>query len=318
MSLVPTIYSSSDPGAPALSGQSGALTTVLDAILVNGYGAGPSAKAGSGWTMELTSSNKRVYRCDPVEGSGYYLRIDDTTAAGNARFAYVSGHEEMIDIDTGVNSSPANEVWVKSATVDAVERGWWAIATSTYVYLFIEINGVKDRAVPNFAGDILSIKPADRHAFMVSNGPGDTWAGNVTVVLSGLFWNQKNAGTGADIAPISACGYIARNHLGAVGWSRVVHITQDVPFMYPYPDLVGGGLLLRPASLQGGALNVMRGYLPGVYRACHVKPLLNEEIYPGVPALGGASAVVKNAQPAQLQSTTAGVQLLFHLGAPPE
>ena len=38
-----TVYRSDDAGAPNLTGAAGSLIAILDAVLVNGYGAKPAA-----------------------------------------------------------------------------------------------------------------------------------------------------------------------------------------------------------------------------------------------------------------------------------
>jgi hypothetical protein len=43
-----TVYSSGDIGSPQLTGTSASLISVLDGVLVNGYGS----KAGAGWLAE--------------------------------------------------------------------------------------------------------------------------------------------------------------------------------------------------------------------------------------------------------------------------
>ena len=53
-----TVYRFDDAGAPTLSAAAGALISVLDACLVNGYGAKPAA----GWTKAFSGTNQAAYR----------------------------------------------------------------------------------------------------------------------------------------------------------------------------------------------------------------------------------------------------------------
>lgn len=53
-----TVYRFDDAGAPTLSAAAGALISVLDACLVNGYGAKPAA----GWTKAFSDTNQAAYR----------------------------------------------------------------------------------------------------------------------------------------------------------------------------------------------------------------------------------------------------------------
>lgn len=91
-----TIYRSSDASAPGLTGQAGSLIGVLDACLVNGYGA----KAAAGWAKEFSGTNLAVYRAP--SGNRLRIRVNDT----GTTVARVVGYETMTDVDTGVNPFP--------------------------------------------------------------------------------------------------------------------------------------------------------------------------------------------------------------------
>jgi len=97
VSLIPSIYTSTDAGAPQLTGQAGSLLALLRAVLVNGYSTGATAKAPLGWTQEFSGTNKAVFRNNPTTGSGYRLRIDDT----QAREARMRAYTTMTNVDTG-------------------------------------------------------------------------------------------------------------------------------------------------------------------------------------------------------------------------
>ena len=69
-----TIYRSTDVGAPVLNGTLGSLITVLDAVLVNGYGS----KTAAGWTKPYSSSNNLSASYKQGSGSsGMYLWVMD-------------------------------------------------------------------------------------------------------------------------------------------------------------------------------------------------------------------------------------------------
>lgn len=121
MSLVPTVYKSTDPGAPLLSGQAGALAMLLDALLVDGYGSGANRKPGMGWSRAFSGSNVRVFRNAPITGTGFYLRVDDTAQ----RSALLRGFATMSDIDVGTDPTPTIALksngsrWDKSSVASA-------------------------------------------------------------------------------------------------------------------------------------------------------------------------------------------------------
>jgi hypothetical protein len=134
-----TIYRSYDASAPVLTGEVSKLVDLLDACLVNGYGA----KAAAGWAITYTDTGKRVYR--PGAGNQLYFRIDDNgPGAGTYKEARLRGYETMSDVDTGTGLFPtavqaANGVFIrKSAAASATARDWIVIADSRTCYGFIQ------------------------------------------------------------------------------------------------------------------------------------------------------------------------------------
>lgn len=74
-----TAYFSTDASAPTLTGTTGSLVALLDAILVNGYGA----KAAAGWSIAYTGTSKRDYK-QGTGSNGYYLDVDDSGPGGGS------------------------------------------------------------------------------------------------------------------------------------------------------------------------------------------------------------------------------------------
>jgi hypothetical protein len=71
------VYKSSDASAPVLTGAVGSLVALLDACLVNGYGA----LAAAGWTKAFTAANKGAYKQNLTgsnNASGMHLYVDDS------------------------------------------------------------------------------------------------------------------------------------------------------------------------------------------------------------------------------------------------
>ena len=219
------VFSSTDSGAPVLSGQVGALVNVLDAVLVDGYGAGPSATAPAGWTREFSAAHKRVYRGDVASGSGYYLRVDDAAAVGNARHAWLRGYEMMSAIDAGTNPVPTiaqlaeGALWKKSITLDATARAWVIVANDKTAYVFFDCAGLGiANAAPFGFGDILSHKPGDNHTFFLSCGSDQSYTGSAASVHGTMFrGNSVVASVGALGDTNGPIGAIARSYSGLVG-----------------------------------------------------------------------------------------------------
>lgn len=275
MSLFPTVYRSTDPGAPALTGQAGSLAALLDAILVDGYGVGSEAKPGLGWTREFMAVNKRAYRNSPVSGSGYFLRIDDS----NAQFGLLRGFEQMSNVDEGVNGVPTaaqlanGSLWIKSNLASSAARVWFAIGTERCFYLFVQhTDQGSGYAVVYFAGDLVSYVPGDRHCFAISQNAqtGYTTGFSFSVTL-------KSLGTSWSASPTTSTAglYVARSYKGAtgavlLGLANMVNNGFSAGIgarignaSYDMPAPVNGGVISLPAMIQEDSL-LMRAEFPGL------------------------------------------------------
>ncbi len=271
MSLVPTVYESTDPGAPQLTGQVGSLIALLDAVLVDGYGVGAEHKSGAGWSRAFSAPNVRAYRGSLTTGSGYYLQIDDTASVGNARHGWARGYEAMTSALVGSNPVPtiahrANGILLpKSTTLDSVARRWRVIANERFVYLFVDTRGAGSLFCW-FAGDCVSYKPGDAHAFVVSCVNASSWTGGYSdnpLLLSWMLYNYE-------ASPTSCSLYIARSHTGAVGAVPCAHFGSLSPgAMFggsgggAYPSPINQGLVYEPARFNSIAYGP-RGELPGM------------------------------------------------------
>lgn len=277
MSLIPTYYSSQDPGAPALNGVAGSLVELLDAILVDGYGFGDDAKPPLGWTREFTATNKRAYRNNPVTGTGHFLRVDDSAAIGNARHAWMSSFEYMSSIDEGFGRSPLPSnnpngfIWSKSTTLGIQPRAWFAIGNERFFYLFMDRNNNGlDFALPHAAGDVISFFPNDMHRWFLSgvsnliSDPG-TAAAATTLFFSG---NNDSASTSLiasnGVFSRSADGLVASpfSHSRGEAYRGTSSFGGVSGAVYPSPIVTGTVMFSRIE--QKDAQRSYRGFLPGV------------------------------------------------------
>lgn len=327
MSLIPTIFSSSDPGAPQLTGQVGSFLSLVRALLVTGYGTAPNAKAGLGWTEEFTGTNKAVFRGNPVSGTGYRTRIDDT----NAQYVLVRAYDSMSDVDTGTNPVPlpaqltSGAMWPKSATANSTARAWWAIGNERSLYLFVDVQGLGlTEAVPYFFGDIKSFRPGDAHHYMLANNAmSAAWSGINNVVHSYWFYGQAANGWSLTPSITIASGFLARNHAqvpGSVYASNINTENSNQAGAYggnsqqvPYPCPVNNGLLYsRMVVLE--ASQAPRGYLPGAIAPFHNRPAedLAELASPdGLPV--GTILVAKRFRALQPSSSNGQGEVLFDI-----
>lgn len=328
MSFTPLVYTSTDPGAPQLTGQVGSLVALLDAVLVNGYGSGATAKPGAGWTLEFTGVNKRAYRNNPLF-SGGYLRVDDsnTVAGATARVAYLRAYETMTGIDTGSNPSPTpaqlanGDTWAKSYDLNGVARAWVVIATAKWFYIFIDVNnGGIELSVPQFAGDIDSLLPGDKFAFALSSGTAGnaspTVGTSVTTVLYGRGYFASSVGVGQG-------GWLLRGINGVPGGGYFAACSDRGKgggtdpfgrngFEYPAPGI--GGLLADPIYLREAPW-VLRGTMPNCYGPLHPQPLADLVRYQGLSGFGGAEIMAKSYRGLSVSTSYAG-QVLFDLTRP--
>lgn len=159
-------FSSTDAGAPVLTGQAGSLLAVIKACLVDGYGSRPAA----GWTFPYSGTNKGVFRnAVGSGGTGHYFRIaDDATEAAGARVALLRGYVDMSDVDTGVgadvmpavsNYSTGGQI-CKSNTLDATARAWRIFADELTCYIWTDPNAAFMHGIHGF-GDFESVVPGD-------------------------------------------------------------------------------------------------------------------------------------------------------------
>lgn len=280
-----TIYQSTDAGAPQLSGQPGSLTALLDAVLVDGYGSGADAKPGAGWTKELTASNKRAYRNNPVSGTGFFLQVDDTATVGTARYALVRGYSAMSAFDVGANPTPtatarANGVVIaKSAALDGASRKWLILADNRVFYLFVNPWASGGQRHPYFFGDFISYKPGDANSWCVGfNGLSafneatdfDQYIfttqqayDSISVDRSGLFLP-----TTAASVETSQPGYLVGGYRSGTwqAWGG-----PSARFSGAYPNPVTQGLAFNPIQIFEGP-GLPRGELPGIIVPLHDRP----------------------------------------------
>ena len=83
--------------------------------------------APAGWTKAFSGANLAAYKITPPEGTGFYLRVDDT----GTTVARVRGYETMSDVNTGTGPFPTTADfagsglwWSKSNTASAGTRPW--------------------------------------------------------------------------------------------------------------------------------------------------------------------------------------------------
>lgn len=315
------VYRSTDASAPVLSGTAGALCTVLDAVLVNGYGSQPAA----GWTIAFTAASKRAYRMSTTGATGMYLNVDDTGGGtGGAREAFMTGFQTMSALATGTGQFPTSAVLNlgtapagalvarKSSTLDATARAWTIVANETCFYFMPETNDNVSpaRSLPFMFGDIFSYATSDpyRCAIIGRNNVNDGsylyesfgWLGtNLVSVPPGHYMAANALGTSVSV-PFGKHVDSTKAGMGTAdftGTGTTGNGTQDrngAGFttnraVLPYPNPSDGGLYLSPVWVHHN--NYVRGYLKGVWLPCHQSPFNPGDVVTGTGAMSGKTFV---------------------------
>ena len=256
-----TVYRWDDASAPVISGTTGGLITLLDAVLVNGYGA----KASQGWTKPFgTSSNVTVYQ-QPTGTNQRLLRIDDGgyVYSGTYYYAKVNSYEAMTDMNTGSGKIPTTyqksagySEWATRNTGTTISTWRWMVVADVSRFMLVlehYSNNVNNTFLAyttthtgfNFYGDLYDASPSDAYATVLSNSQnGTNGLYNAVLVQS----NDVN------------CMYIHRNasQTGNPVTAKLVCATGNISnptLSVPYPN-ARGGILHAPIlcfdGLDGG------------------------------------------------------------------
>lgn len=288
-----TVYKSSDTSAPALSGTTGSLISVLDACLVNGYGS----KSAAGWSKAFSGTNRAAYQQGAASGADCYLDVNDAAAGtGGAKEANVRGYETMSAVGTGTGDFPATAqvaspgLFVrKSATADSTSRGWLLLADDKTFHLFV-LSGDSANQYEMFSfGEIYSMKSADayRVAIIAHTATGgssvtgldtNVLADTSTSVTPGLYVPRIAAGTGTSVNP------------GLFGLGRSL-----VTGPFTGPNAADGLMYVSRlfVSDNATAANGLRGYLRGVWQLVTGRTGVSDgDTFSGTGDLSGRSFLV--------------------------
>jgi hypothetical protein len=294
------IYKSTDASAPVLSGQNGALISLLDACLVNGYGA----KAAAGWTKSFApNGNQAAYRLATAGATGFFLSVDDSGASATlaARVARVRGFETLTAFATGTGGFPtttqlANGLHIyKSPTADATARAWILLADDKTFTLLTnpgsssELSGY---SILHF-GDMFSLKTGDAYRAIIIGRASEGAAPGQNLPSEERF---------ADLVALTAVAtghYMPRNYLGASQLAVNVgkHCGDNAKRgLIPYPNPADQSIDLAQLWVHEPLTNlgVLRGRLRGVWDFLHdpIAGVNDGDTFNGSGALAGKSFLV--------------------------
>lgn len=291
--VAPTIYRSTDAGAPVINGTPGQGIVALKACLVTGYGAKPAA----GWTEEYTAPNYSVLR----QGGGLqrYLWISDI----DARMMRLVGYAAMTGILSGTNPYYPEATFSgglycrKSITADATARPWILFATDETFYLIVfggsTTFGQYGGGDAHLAfGQLQSRLTGDAmHAFLI--GGTDTSTTSTTASLSRQVLPMLSS---------TATGHAMSSNLSQIsGGINFGKRPQNNLFLQTasgnggatYPDPAGGALFLEPMIAQELSTLVPRGTFPGLWSVGHAHTSFgNMDTVSGTGTLAGRDFLI--------------------------
>jgi len=287
-----------DTSAPTLSSSAGSLITVLDAVLVNGFGS----TSPLGWTKPYSGTNQAKYRMGA--GIMHYLLVADDSTSGSATIAACAGFETSDSISSGTGRYPAvgqgisSLGWVSCVKSTVASAPWYIIGDErsfTLVTYFSGTDGGDARCFHfgeyynygspfTYRGNIVG-----QSSFSTSQSFESLHAVNVintTAAIAGSFVCRPATGnpTSVNVGRIgdrSRGGYdAASNNIGVV----------------PFPNSSDGGIYLAPIRITdptttpvGGIL----GHLRGIWHQVHPSlSLVHKGVYQGSGALAGKSFIM--------------------------
>ncbi len=294
------VYRSDDSSAPTLNGTVGSLITVLDAILVNGYGA----KTAAGWAKEFSGTNLAAYRA--ASGNRFRLRVDDT-AAQEAR---IVGYVSMSDVNTGTEPFPTSSqvsggLFVrKSNTADSTARPWIAIATGTALYFlpFSDVTSLASGGAATsgtsghtFFGDFVSYKPGDAYNCLIASAAvTSTSASTLGAVAASFSGGTVTTGHYVPRA-YTQSGTSVQVAKGVLGLYQTAAVLGPASGLPAYPDVIAGGIPLGPIEiLEPSSILLARGRLPGMWGPQVVAPGAHLDTFTGSGELSGKTFTLVN------------------------
>jgi hypothetical protein len=306
-----TVYRSTDASAPPLTAIDGALLSVLNACLVNGYGAKPAA----GWTKAFEAVNSRtIYRNNPTTGSGQYLWVRDDILT-NKRWARVRGAKNATSIDNLVTAFPSQVTLSalqsgcaisKSAANDAIAREWVLIADDKTFILMIKTGEVANEWSGTYAGDIdsitgsaifgLSARFVTTDATAITSNATSPLTATAPALAQEQFGQQQGYGQTTTQNGASHI-HIAEHPISALQSPYVGRMAEDYGTNHTvtrsgaqgagYPAL-GGGILMTKNQLYVTSGSIVPiGTMRGVWSPLHNRPLANNDTFSGSGAYAG-------------------------------
>ena len=306
----------------ALNGEKRILSTTGTGIKFDATGVSNQTASGAmsakiasaGWTKPYSGTNIAVYRLDLIQGTGFYLRVDDTGTTA----AQIRGYETMTDSNTGKGAFPTSSqqpvsglFWSKSSTADTSLRSWFLLADARGVFFLPRSVGTTGNYQSFYFGDISSFKSNDPYGCLVRGNT--TNSSTASVQTEDLQYVQRDYSVGGCFLARSATalgGSIAAYH----GAGSVVPIGNYFSggSGLPYPSPIDNSLNLSDCVVHNEAGT--RGYLPGLKYTAQVvsNSFSTGDIVLGTGLLSGKKLTCIKTGP--VSGTQSGVLFFDHVG----
>lgn len=315
------VYSSSDFGAPQLSGTSGSLVTVLDAVLVNGYGN----KTSAGWTKPLPNDavTGSIGCWQYPSGSRLILFINDAAPTnssngnGGLREAWMTGWEQIIGLTgslwgTGIGNFPipsqtpagSGSVPVrKSSSQDSTSRNWLMFVDAYTLYFFIGANDGWNWTSYVF-GDIFSLNlTPDYYKGMIlgRNNMAPSIQNRAEFQDCTFFPNSNDTNSNWSCFVTRTGGgngsSILVNRVADSGKGNTTNITNNgggsvvgtgLSGLLPTPNSSDNAYYLSPIWIAEQKNSALRGRMRGMWHVCHaVTNFTDGQVFSGGNELAG-------------------------------
>jgi hypothetical protein len=292
-----TRYESTDSGAPILSGVTGSLNALLQAVLVTGYGSKPAA----GWTRPFNDAASATSAFLSGGSDPKYLQIaDGGQSAASFREARARLFTAMTTALAGTDPCPTvaqratGYAIRKSSTLDSAARPWTILADNQRLVIITNSGDINGSNFIFYCGRIKSYKPGDLWNWLITGRAlENSSAGLLTAEPLPLM--QNGIVNIADIHLLRS--YTAVNTPVQAGLTADLTKSGGTVNYYaggigiPYPQPVNGGLFMSPIFVHEST--GMRGSLPGVWCPMHNRPVSNNDTWTAVVGLTSRSFLAK-------------------------
>lgn len=308
-----TIYSSHDSGSPVINAATGSLITLLDSVLVTGYGS----KAAAGWSKPIANTGNIGCWKQP-SGSLCTLVVNDSgLPTGFAREAWACGWDYLTDLGSvvgtgsgqfprtnqGANFGSGSVIFRKGQDNTTISperpRQWICFADAWTFYLFTQTLDTLGQYRACWFGDFFSLRGEnDRMKCMIhGNGTQAQATGGTT---NGMYedtvdrLNQAGAGFFLQKNSNGRIGSLTPSKMGdasKTGGSFPAAMVGIIPTVNP----LDGSYYMAPVTIGEVSTLVLRGRLRGIYHVCHPIENLNDGqvIYGGNDYAGKTFQIVK-------------------------